>query len=183
MSAFEPAQVGCRARSPTDTGETEAKAREPIGTLAENHVIFRALQGRNIVSTGRDEPKTLGDYLDKRGQAAKARANRGKALLSHMFNKAREWGYTDAPNPCQGVKGFTETGRDRYVNDAEFAAVRAVAHPTVQDALDIALLATVRAPLAILLRLGMPGAPSAQRCQCARREGSAPFICTDPEGL
>lgn len=30
-------------------------------------------------------------YLDKRGLAAKARANREKALLSHMFNKAREW--------------------------------------------------------------------------------------------
>lgn len=25
--------------------------------------------------------------------------------------KAREWGYTDAPNPCQGVKGFPESGR------------------------------------------------------------------------
>ncbi len=76
----------------------------------------------------------------KRGQVAKARANREKALLSHMFNKAREWGYTDAPNPCQGVKGFTEVGRDRYVSDAEFAAVRAAAHPTVQDAMNLALL-------------------------------------------
>lgn len=43
--------------------DTEAKARELIGTLAENHVIFRALQGRNIVSVARDEPRTLGDYL------------------------------------------------------------------------------------------------------------------------
>ena len=43
--------------------ETEAKARELIGTLAENHLIFRFLQGLNVVSTGRDEPKTLGDYL------------------------------------------------------------------------------------------------------------------------
>ena len=50
--------------------ETEAKARELIGTLAENHLIFRFLQGRNIVSTGRDEPKTLGDYLGKLMQAS-----------------------------------------------------------------------------------------------------------------
>lgn len=47
------------------SGDTEAKARELVGTLAENHVIFRALQGRNIVTTRRDEPKTLGDYLGK----------------------------------------------------------------------------------------------------------------------
>lgn len=51
-----------------------------------------------------------------------------------------EWGYTDAPNPCQGVKGFTEAGRDRYVTDAEFEAVRRAAHPTVRDAMDLALL-------------------------------------------
>ena len=79
-------------------------------------------------------------YLDKRGQTAKARANREKALLSHLFNKAREWGYTDAPNPCQGVKGFTESGRDRYVTDAEFQAVHAKADQTLRDAMDLALL-------------------------------------------
>ena len=43
--------------------ETEAKARELLGTLAENHIIFRFLQGRNIVSTSRDEPRTIGDFL------------------------------------------------------------------------------------------------------------------------
>lgn len=50
--------------------ETEAKARELIGTLAENHVIFRCLQGRNIASTLRDKPQTLGDYLATLMQAS-----------------------------------------------------------------------------------------------------------------
>lgn len=86
------------------------------------------------------KPFHVRQYLDIRGQAAKARANREKALLSHVFNKAREWGYTDATNPCQGVKGFKEAGRDRYVTDAEFEAVRVVAHPTLRDAMDLALL-------------------------------------------
>ena len=45
------------------SSSTEAKARELIGTLAENHNIFRCLQGRNIVSAMRDEPKTLGEFL------------------------------------------------------------------------------------------------------------------------
>jgi integrase len=51
-----------------------------------------------------------------------------------------QWGYTDAANPCQGVKGFTESGRDRYVTDTEFQAVRTEADPTLQDAMDLALL-------------------------------------------
>lgn len=86
------------------------------------------------------EPTHVREYLDIRGQTAKVRANREKALLSHVFNKAREWGYTNAPNPCQGVKGHRETGRSRYVTDEEFAKVRDKAHFTVIDAMDLALL-------------------------------------------
>jgi integrase len=85
-------------------------------------------------------PMHIREYMDIRGQVAKVRANREKALFSHMFNKAREWGYTAAQNPCQGVKGFKETGRSRYVTDAEFEKVKAHAHFTVVDAMDLALL-------------------------------------------
>ena len=86
------------------------------------------------------KPHHVRAYLDKRGESAKARANREKALLSHIINKAREWGYTDAPNPCQGVKGFKESGRDRYVTDVEFQAVWEKAGQTLCDAMDLALL-------------------------------------------
>ncbi|MDR2990891.1 MAG: tyrosine-type recombinase/integrase [Burkholderiaceae bacterium] len=79
-------------------------------------------------------------YLDIRGQSAKVRANREKALFSHIFNKAREWGYTAVQNPCQGVKGFKEKGRDRYVTNEEFERVKTHAHYTVADAMDVALL-------------------------------------------
>ncbi len=85
-------------------------------------------------------PMHVREYLDIRGQVAQVRANREKALFSHIFNKAREWGYTAAQNPCQGVKGFKETGRTRYVTDAEFDQVKAHAHYTVVDAMDLALL-------------------------------------------
>ena len=85
-------------------------------------------------------PMHVREYMDIRGQAAKVRANREKALLSHLFNKAREWGYTALQNPCQGVKGFKETGRSRYITDAEFDLVKAHAHFTVIDAMDLALL-------------------------------------------
>lgn len=38
------------------------------------------------------------------------------------------------------MKGFTESGRDRYVSDAEFQVVCAKADPLLQDAMDAALL-------------------------------------------
>lgn len=85
-------------------------------------------------------PMHIRQYMDIRGQTAKVRANREKALFSHIFNKAREWGFTTAQNPCQGVKGFKETGRSRYVTDEEFERVKINAHYTVVDAMDIALL-------------------------------------------
>ncbi len=85
-------------------------------------------------------PMHIRQYMDLRGQTAKVRANREKALFSHVFNKAREWGYTSAQNPCQGVKGFKETGRDRYITDTEFAKVKEQGHYTVVDAMDLALL-------------------------------------------
>ena len=60
-------------------------------------------------------------YLDFRKKSP-VRANREKALLSHVFNKAREWGYTDKANPCSGARGYHEDGRDRYVEDVEYRA-------------------------------------------------------------
>lgn len=91
------------------------------------------------------KPMHVRGYMDARanpvkGKPAKVRANREKALLSHIFNKAREWGYTDAPNPCAGVKGFREEGRDKYVEEAEFRAVYAQACIPVRNAMDLAYL-------------------------------------------
>ena len=63
-----------------------------------------------------------------------------RLYLSHIFKKAREWGYTTLQNPCQDVKGFKETGHSRYITDKEFEQVKAQAHFTVIDAMDLALL-------------------------------------------
>lgn len=56
-AAFKPGFLG------GISDDTEAKSRELIGALAENHVIFRFLQGRNIIAPTRDEPKTIANYL------------------------------------------------------------------------------------------------------------------------
>ena len=71
---------------------------------------------------------------------APVRANREKALFSHIFNRAREWGYTAAPNPCAGVKGFTEHGRDAYIEDMTYKTVWDAADWPTRDAMDLAYL-------------------------------------------
>lgn len=71
-------------------------------------------------------PTHVAKYLDMRGQEAPIRANREKALLSHIFTKAMRWGIVDT-NPCRGVERNTETPRDRLVSDAELAAFRTFA--------------------------------------------------------
>lgn len=61
-------------------------------------------------------------------------ANREMALLSHIFNQARAWGYTNATNPCSGIKGHRETARDRYVTDFEYTAVWDATDADLRDA-------------------------------------------------
>jgi integrase len=68
----------------------------------------------------------------------KVRANREKALFSHIWNMAREWGYTDLPNPCAGVKGHTEYGRSNYTEEDVYAAVWEAANQPLRDAMDLA---------------------------------------------
>lgn len=67
-------------------------------------------------------------------------ANREKALFSHIWNFARSKGITDKANPCAGVKGFTEKGRDVYVEDRVYKAIYDAADGPLQDAMDLAYL-------------------------------------------
>lgn len=72
---------------------------------------------------------------------APVRAKREKALLSHIWNFAREKGYTALANPCAGIKTKKERGRqDIYVHDDAFAAVWRHATVGLRDAMDLAYL-------------------------------------------
>lgn len=68
------------------------------------------------------------------------RANREKALFSHIWNYGRQEGFTNLPNPCAGIKGFTEDGRDVYVDDPLMAQVMAKAAKPLVFALRLAHL-------------------------------------------
>ncbi len=105
--------------------------RGNLRELANLNAVFGA------VPLGQIKPRDVREYLDVRGAKARARANREKALLSHIFNFARECGYTDVANPCLGVRGFSEPGRNRYVTDAEYLAVWSAADDVVRDIMDL----------------------------------------------
>jgi integrase len=69
-------------------------------------------------------PADVREYLDTRGETAPVRANREKALLSHLFTwmmGRRDSGVTT--NPCRGVRRNAEKPRERRIEDAEYQKV------------------------------------------------------------
>lgn len=85
------------------------------------------------------QPQHVRQYLSWR-KSAPVRANREKALLSAIWNFAREMGYTSLANPCSGVKGNRERGRDVYIEDSVYQAVYENASAGLQDSMDLAYL-------------------------------------------
>lgn len=98
-------------------------------------------------------PVHIREYLDWRSKAAKTRANREVALFSHIFNKAREWGYTDNENPVRGVKKNVEKGRDVYVLDDMFWRVFNRADRHIQQLMLVAYLCSQRVGDTLKLRV------------------------------
>lgn len=81
------------------------------------------------------EPQHVRQYMRWR-EPRRIRATREKALLSHIWNWAREVGYTALANPCAGIKG-TKAGRKVYIEDDVFADVYAKAGQPLRDAMDL----------------------------------------------
>lgn len=77
------------------------------------------------------KPHHVAIYRDERGQDAPVRANREKALLSHVYTKAMEKGMVDF-NPCRGIRRNPEKRRERMIEDHEYQAVFTCADPSVQ---------------------------------------------------
>lgn len=92
-------------------------------------------RAKNAARAAADRP-----LLPITGKEGQVPANREKALFSHIWNFAREKGLTNKANPCAGIKGFREDGRDVYIDDDVYQAVRAAAEPPLRDALDLAYL-------------------------------------------
>jgi len=117
---------------PTKAPGTQTKNRQELARLKE---FFNDPPGPLEAI----QPIHVRQYLRWRKDAPVS-ANREKALLSAIWNFARESGYTALANPCSGVKGNREDGRDVYIEDSMYDAVYAVADIGLQDAMDLAYL-------------------------------------------
>lgn len=90
---------------------------------------------KNVIRAEKGRP--IQKVSGKEGQVP---ANREKALFSAIWNFARTKGFTAKANPCAGIKGFKEDGRDAYIDDDVYWAVWEVAEPPLRDVLDVAYL-------------------------------------------
>ncbi|AUH53599.1 integrase [Chromobacterium sp. ATCC 53434] len=122
-----------------DRYEKEVIPGKAPKTQRENFLCLRQL--RPVFDTAPVDaitPQHVAQYRDKR--TARVRANREIALLSHVFNMAREWGYTSRENPVRGVRKNKETPRDFYASADVWDAVYAQACEELQDAMDLSYL-------------------------------------------
>lgn len=89
-------------------------------------------------------------YMDDR--KAPVRANREKALLSHVCALAIRWGAM-ASNPCRDVKRNPEYPRVRYVTDSEMATFKQAAPKPLQVYVDFKYATAIRKGDILALRL------------------------------
>ncbi len=126
-------------------------------------------------------PQVIAQYRDERGKVAPVRANREITLLSHVFNLAREWGYTSKENPVRGVRKNKEKPRDFYADDAVWAAVYSVASPELQDAMDLAYL-TGQRPADVLKMRRSDVKDGALEVKQNKTSKKLRILLDDPEG-
>lgn len=81
------------------------------------------------------KPHHIAKVIDHEAKKAPVQANRMRQLLSVIFSYGVRWGTVDA-NPCRDVKGISVKKRDRYITDAEFAAVKAAANASIGCIMD-----------------------------------------------
>lgn len=106
-------------------------------------------------------PQHIAQYRDNRkskakgseGMPAPIRANREMTLFSHIWNIAREWGYTAKENPVTGVRKNKEIPRDFYADSQVWDAVYKVACVELKDAMDLNYLTGQRPADVLKMRI------------------------------
>lgn len=118
---------------------------ESLGKLSVNTIRIQQSDIKHVESSFKDapleqiKPSHIAKFLLKH-QDKPTTANRCKRLFSTMWNQARGWGYTELPNPCEGIKGHKLGKREVYVTDDVLAAVWLHGSVPLRDALDLAYL-------------------------------------------
>lgn len=184
------AELECKA-IPADTGllrfifdryekeiipaKATATQRDNLGSLKFLRKVFDSAPIDSIT------PQIIAQYRDQRGKVAPVRANREITLLSHVWNMAREWGFTAKENPVKGVRKNKEKPRDYYADDAVWAAVYKAACQELQDAMDLNYLTGQRPADVLKMRMAdlKDGALELQQNKTKKK---LRILLDDPEG-
>jgi integrase len=116
----------------------------PLSAIKPTHIKrymeWRVERARKRQAENAETAKSTGSLVKAKISASpgSVRANREKALFSHIFNSARGWGMTDAPNPCAGISGYREHGRDHYIDDAVYQHIYQHASEALKLSMDLA---------------------------------------------
>lgn len=84
-------------------------------------------------------PQHIREYMTWRKETPGA-ANNEFSMFGHIWQHAREWGYTNLPSPNSGMKRFPIRKREIYVENNIFQMVYEVADPDMKDLMDLAYL-------------------------------------------
>lgn len=103
----------------------------PLDSIEPIHVRqfmrWRVKRAKAAAEALNDERRKHGrPVIDVPADYGHVRANREKALFSHVWNYARGEGLTSNANPCAGIAGYEEEGRDT-APDADLVE-RVIAH-------------------------------------------------------
>lgn len=113
---------------------------EPVTQKDYRGILVKLRETFGHMDVTEVKPCHVADFINvKKGRIHR---NRMVTILSTIFKIAMgSWCIEmDLVNPCTVVKRWPTKPRDRYVTDEEFAAVRALASPQLQIAMDLALL-------------------------------------------
>jgi integrase len=97
----------------------------------------------DTVDATKMRPVHVRKYMDARGLQGEVAANRDMALLQNIFAYGYERGLVKL-NPCVGVKKFSETPRDYYIEDLEYEQFLALSTPIVQVFMELSYLEAAR---------------------------------------
>lgn len=121
-----------------------ARTHKRPGSIKEDEALYESFlkpwAARRLRDIKRGDVQTLHTRIG--GDNGKVRANRTLALLSSLFNHARDIGFTE-PNPCTGIRRFKEVARDRYLlphEVAPFMKALAAEPPIFRDLFALCLL-------------------------------------------
>lgn len=121
-----------------DRYELEIIPEKAVATQRDNFLSLKQLRAVfDSAPIDAITPQFIAQYRDKRKIKAPVRANREITLFSHVFNMAREWGFTAKENPVKGVRKNKETPRDFYADANVWDAVYRAACTELQDAMDL----------------------------------------------